>query len=376
MAKKEKVIVKGFGLISFLLAILMFALAVYGNNILTFSDGKLETLDANNIFGVSMELVASEGYLETVFNSESVEMKLIFGVMFIFVEALISIIVLIKLIVMFFGIFGFIGKKDAKVVAKKLSKYTKNALGAVAIQIFGMLLYSADDGIIPEEFNSFTLLAGIAFAVMYILVRLYRWFIASKRPILDCVFDVLKDGIYIAALIILFSFVDVAFLSEFTKIQSYFNVELVDGVMSDAMVSTITGICVSIFQFFIITSLMRKTLRLLPFNNYKSSAYGKLRFGYVSYFIITTIMCALSLCIGDLIAGSFDTANIVSLILDVVVMVLPQLLAMVAVLVAALVEEETPVFAYPLSKVPVAQVEAQAEEQGDVVSETKESDIE
>lgn len=356
MAKKQKILVKGFGLISFVISIALFVLALFGNTVLNATD--------NNIFGVSMELVSSEGYLETVFNSENPEINTIFGIMFIFIQAIISVILLIKLIVMFFGIFGFIGKKDAKVVAKKLSKYTKNALGAVAIQIFAMLLYSADDGVIPESLSTLMIYAGVAFGVMYVLVRFYRWFIASKRPILDCVFDVIKDLVYVGALIILISFVDIAFLSNFKLIQTYFNIDVVDGVLTDAMISTIVGIAVSMFQFFVITSLMRKTLRLLPFNNYKRTCYGKLRGGYIAYFIITTIMSILSLIMGDLIAGAFDTANIVALILDVLVMILPQLLAMVAVCVAGLIEEEKTEFAYPIKT--LAKLEAQAQTETEV----------
>ena len=369
MAKKEKVIVKGFGLISFVIALALYVLFNFASGLLT--------AEGNSIFGFSFkfleEIAKDPEIMEGMFDSESMGPHVIFGLMFILVEVILLIILAIKTLTLFIGLLGFIGKKDAKVVAKKLSNYTKSALAGVAIVIFGLLLFAADDGVLSKDFGSLTLYAGIAFAVMYILVRFYRWFIASKRPILDCVFDVVRDVIFVGSLIILISFVNVGFLGGFTKIQSYFNVELVEGVMRDEMIATIMSMCVGVFQFFIITSLMRKTLRLLPFNNYKRSVYGKLKGGYIAYFIITLIMGALSLVMGDLIAGTFDTANILSLVLDLLVMVLPQLLAMVAVIVAGSIEEENIAFAYPLSKVQPA---TQPEETGEVVAETAESDIE
>ena len=115
------------------------------------------------------------------------------------------------------------------------------------------------------------------------------------------------------------------------------------------MIASIMSMCVSVFQFFILTSLMRKTLRLLPFNNYKRSAYGKLKGGFIANFVIAVIMSILALIMGDLIAGTFDAANILPLALDLLLMVLPQLLAMVAVCVADSIEEEKPEFAYPLA---------------------------
>ncbi len=360
MAKKQKILVKGFGLICLAIAIVLFVLFNYASNLIA--------AKGNSIFGFSfemlLEIAENPEIIEDMFNSDNMGPHVIFGLMLIIVELIIALILAFKTIFLFFGLFGFIGKKDAKVVAKKIANYTKGALGGVAISIFALILFACDDGVLPAGFNDLILYAGIAFGVMYVLVRLYRWVIASKRPILDCVFDVLKDGIYIGSLIILISLIRVDFLSDLNLVQTYFYVDVVEGVMQDQMIATIMAMGIAIFQFFIITSLMRKTLRLLPFNNYKRTCYGKLRTGYIVYFIFTLLLSALSVVLGDLIAGTFNTADIVSIVLDVLVMVLPQLLVMVAVCVAGLIEEEKPEFAYPLSTVKKLQdIEEQAETQ-------------
>ena len=349
MAKKqkaEKVIVKGFGLISFVIAVALFVLFNYASNLLI--------AQGNSIFGFSFELLQEIAekpeIVEGMFNADNMGPHVVFGLMFIILELILAIILAIKTITLFFGLFGFIGKKDAKVVAKKLSKYAKSALAGVAIVIFGLLLFAADDGNLSKDFGDLTLYAGIAFGVLYVLVRFYRWFIASKRPILDSVFEVVKDVVYIGSLIILISFIEIGFLGEFKTIQTITNTHVIDGgIIQDQMIASIMSMCVSVFQFFIITSMMRKTLRLLPFNNYKRTAYGKLKGGFIAYFIITLIMSVLALIMGDLIAGTFDAANILPLALDLLLMILPQLLAMVAVIVADSIEEEKPEFAYPLA---------------------------
>ena len=361
MAKKEKVLVKGFGLISFVIAVALFVLFNFASGLLS--------ADGNEVFGFSFALLKdiaeTPEIVEVMFDSDSMGPHVIFGFMFIFLELILVIILAFKTIFLFFGLFGFIGKKDAKVVAKKLAKYTKSALGGVATVIFGLLIFACDDGVLSEDFGTLTLYAGIAFGVMYVLVRFYRWFIASKRPILDCVFDVVKDLVFIGSLIILISFINVGFLADFKLIQTYFYVDVVEGIMQNQMIGVLMAMVVSVFQFFIITSIMRKTLRLLPFNNYKRSAYGKLKGGFIAYFVITVIMSILALVMGDIIAGTFDTANILPLVLDLIVMVLPQLLAMVAVCVACLIEEQDNKFAYPLStvaKLQAKELEEQAQQ--------------
>ncbi len=366
MAKKQKILVKGFGLISLAIAIVLFVLFNYASNLIL--------AKGNAIFGFSfdmlVEIAEKPEIIEGMFNADNMGPHVIFGLMLIIVELIIALILAFKTIFLFFGLFGFIGKKDAKVVAKKLAKYTKSALGGVATTIFALMLFACDDGVLPAGFNDVILYAGIAFGVMYVLVRLYRWVIASKRPILDCVFEVLKDGIYIGSLIILISLVRLDFLSDFNLIQTYFNVEVVEGVMQDQLIATLMAMGIAIFQFFIITSLMRKTLRLLPFNNYKRTCYGKLRGGYICYFIFTLLLSALSLVLGDLIANTFNTAEIVSIVLDVILMVLPQLLVMIAVCVAGLIEEEKPEFAYPIKT--LAKLEAQAQVEDEVKAEDAE----
>ena len=111
MAKKqkaEKVIVKGFGLVSFVIAVALFVLFNYASNLLI--------ANGNSIFGFSFELleeiIETPEIVEVMFDSESMGPHVIFGFMFIFLELILVIILAIKTIALFFGLLGFIGKKD------------------------------------------------------------------------------------------------------------------------------------------------------------------------------------------------------------------------------------------------------------------------
>lgn len=325
--KKEKVIIKGLGLVSFVIALVLFIVACWGNSIFTNED--------NAILGLTMNDVAK---LLEDFENISPDFKTILSIIFVFICAIISIILMIKFIGLFFGLLGFIGKKDAYVVAKKLSKYAKNALGAMAIEIFGMLIYALDDGVLGQDATTFMIVVGVIFAVLYLLVRFYRWFIVEKHEIADIVFAVLKDGIYIASLIFLFSFINLKTLPLILEVQTYFN--LGDEAFMINLISTsIMDLVLNVITFLILTSLMRKMIRFLPFNNYKKNVYSKINGGYIALFVFAILFSVMGVVVMPIINSTFDMANIVPTVIGVVLDILPYLLVMIAVCLLGSVED-------------------------------------
>lgn len=369
MAKQsEKIVIKSINLFSLLIAVVLFALAIYGNTILNAAD--------NNIFGYNAAFLTNPDNITAMFSdAESIEIKGVFALIGIAIVSVVSLIISIKLIFLFFGLFGFLGKKDSAVVARKLSKFAKNALGTLALEIFGLIVFAIDDGIFTESASSLFVIVGIVFAVLYLLVRYYRWFVSAERPLLDCLFEFLKDLIYIFAIVILLSLFDVAIFENVLKIQTYFGVEANNGILYDKTVKAIISCITPVFEFFILTSLMRKTLRLMPFNNYKRDAYSKLRAGYITLFVFVVLFAIVDAIMVNIISGSFDGINYVSLVINIILSVLPTLFVMVAVCVASLIDnEKRPEFAYPIKKLQALEEQAQLEESD--ATETEVSDEE
>lgn len=349
--KKEKVMIKGLGFVSFAIALVLFIVACWGNSI--FNN------ESNAILGITMNDVAK--LLEDIENITP-DFKTILSIIFVFFCAIVSIILTIKFIGLFFGLLGFIGKKDSYVVAKKLSKYAKNALGAMAIEIFGMLLYALDDGVIGKDATTFMIVVGVIFAVLYILVRFYRWFIVEKREIADIIFALLKDGIYIASLLFLFSFINLKTLPLILEIQTYFNLGD-EAFMINLISSSIMDLVLNVITFLILTSLMRKTVRLLPFNNYKRDVYSKLNGGYITLFVFATLFSVMGVVVMPIINATFDSANIVPTVISVVLDVIPYLFVMVATCLLGAVEDfHSTEIKLKLPEVKVVDVETSAEE--------------
>ena len=365
--KASKIVVKSLNFVAFLISVALFALVLYGNSIIN--------LPEHNIFGMDVAFVSDPTNLEAMFaDFDALEVKSIFGLFGIFIIAFLSVIILIKLIFNFFGVLGFLGNRDASVTAAKLSKFAKSTLGSLAVQITMLLIFSADDGVIAEPVSQFMLIVGVTFAVLYLLVRLYRWFISAKKPILDCLFDFLKDAIFVGSLIVLMSLTNMAFLDNVVRLQIYQGVDTVDGIMADTSIRIIIGAITSFIKFLILTSLMRKTLRLLPFNNYKRDAYGKLRGGYIALFVLVLLLEICALIMPNIINNNFAGLDYLALALELLLTVLPILLVMVAVCVAGLIEEKKPEFAYPIKTMKKLEEKAQAEAQAELEAELNEDE--
>ena len=324
MAKKQKrevVRIKWMGLACFGIALALYALAIWGSNIL---------MDPNlNIFGYTIEHFSNPDNIVVVFE-DAITIRIIsfFSIMFI---SILSLFASLKLIFMFFNILGFIGRKDAYKTAKKFSKFVKRAFAAIGLEITAILFFSFDDGTFTKDSITFFIVVGIAFAVLYIGTRAYRWFLVEKTPLLDALFIFIKDALYIGCLVFMASLMDKTLLTTTMSLETLFNLPDSSHMLANLPFVRLMEIVISFILFFVVTSLMRKTLRYFTLNNYKKSAYKKYLGGYITLFIFVLIFETLKEILYPLVVvQDFASIDVVS----VVFIVLPKLIPYFAVILA------------------------------------------
>ncbi len=332
MAKKlvpaEKVVDKKVNLVSMLIAIVLFGIAAFGYTATTAPD--LDVLGVK--FAISADEVTAmfEGY---VFARDIV------GLVFVFICLLMQLVALIRLVIMFFKLFGFLGKKDVNVMKKKLSKFGKSAFGVMALEITVLVIASYDNGVFSQNATTFMVLAGILFFALYALVRFYRWFVLEKRYWLDCLFEVLKDALFIACPIFLLSLFDARFLGTFgEKLFTMYGRLEAEFISKTAITEVISG-AATIILMFMTHGLMRKTMKTMVFNNYKRSAYD-IKGKYIALFVISFLFAAGIGAIPMINASGFNTDALVPMLLSALLTTLPYLLAMVGICVCSGVEEQ------------------------------------
>lgn len=334
MAKKkiavsaEKVIDKKVNLASLVIAVLLFAVAAFG-----YSAVNNPNLD---ILGLTF---STAGEQITEMFAGYVLVRDVIALVLVLICMILQIVILIKLIVQFFKLFGFLGKKDVNVMKTKLSKYAKAVFGTIGLELTILIITSYDNGVLPPNASTLMILAGVLFFALYGLTRYYRWFVLEKRYWLDCLFEGLKDALFIACPIFLLSLIDSRFLGAFGDVLFTMYGNMTSEFITATAISNVMNGAASILLMFITLGLMRKTMKLMVFNNYKKSAYD-VKGRYIALFVIAFLFATFGGVTGMVNSGGFATDMLVSTLLSAVVTALPYLFAMVGICVASGVNEK------------------------------------
>ena len=326
--KTEKVVDKRVNLVSLLIAVVLFAVAAFGYSTTGSAD-----LD---ILGIKFATVAEqmtgmfEGY---------VFVRDVIGLVFVLICSIFQIIVLIKLIVQFFKLFGFLGKKDVNVMKKKLANYAKAVFSTIGLELTILIIASYDNGALSTNASTLMILTGVLFFVIYGLTRYYRWFVQEKRYWLDCLFEGLKDALFIAGPIFLLSLIDGRFLGTLGEdlFKAYGRLGT-DFITISAISGIMNGVATIIYMF-ITLGLMRKVLKLMPFNNYKKSAYDT-KGRYIALFVLSVLFSASMAVTASVNNGNISGDAIVPALLPALLTTLPYLFAMVGICVASGINEK------------------------------------
>ena len=326
--KTEKVVDKRVNLVSLLIAVVLFAVAAFGYSTTGSAD-----LD---ILGIKFATVAEqmtgmfEGY---------VFVRDVIGLVFVLICSIFQIIVLIKLIVQFFKLFGFLGKKDVNVMKKKLANYAKAVFSTIGLELTILIIASYDNGALSTNASTLMILTGVLFFVIYGLTRYYRWFVQEKRYWLDCLFEGLKDALFIAGPIFLLSLIDSRFLGTLGEdlFKAYGKLST-DFITISAISGIMNGVATIIYMF-ITLGLMRKVLKLMPFNNYKKSAYDT-KGRYIALFVLSVLFSASMAVTASVNNGNISGDAIVPALLPALLTTLPYLFAMVGICVASGINEK------------------------------------
>lgn len=326
--KTEKVVDKRVNLVSLLIAVVLFAVAVFGYSTTGSAD-----LD---ILGIKFATVAEQ--MTEMFEGY-VFVRDVIGLVFVLICSIFQIIVLIKLIVQFFKLFGFLGKKDVNVMKKKLANYAKAVFSTIGLELTILIIASYDNGALSTNASTLMILTGVLFFVIYGLTRYYRWFVQEKRYWLDCLFEGLKDALFIAGPIFLLSLIDGRFLGTLGEdlFKAYGRLGT-DFITISAISGIMNGVATIIYMF-ITLGLMRKVLKLMPFNNYKKSAYDT-KGRYIALFVLSVLFSASMAVTASVNNGNISGDAIVPALLPALLTTLPYLLAMVGICVASGINEK------------------------------------
>ncbi|MBR5439872.1 MAG: hypothetical protein IKV61_06650 [Clostridia bacterium] len=332
MAKKQKrevVRIKWMGLACFGITVVLYALAIWGSN--------LVGATTNNIFGYTIEHFSNPDNIAAVFE-DAIMVRIIsfFAIMFI---SVLSLLASFKLIFMFFNILGFIGKKDAYKTAKKFSKFVKRAFAAVGLEITALIFFSLDDGVFAKDVTTFFTVVGIAFAVLYLGTRAYRWLLVERMPLADMIFILIKDVMFVGCLIFMASLIDTRLLTNIVLLETMFNLPQTSSTLAEMPYLQLMDVIIGFIQFLVVTSLIRNTLRRFTLNNYKKPAYKKHISAYITLFIFVTIFAALKEILYPIIVSQ-NTAGIdvVATILAVLPTIIPYFAVILAIAFAGAVE--------------------------------------
>lgn len=285
MAKKkkaEKIVVKKINIGCLLLALVLTVVAVWGSTVISSPE-----LDFAGV-----DLSINEEMLIDIF--ENSQITYIPGLAVLMICAVMSIIVYINILRLVFGWFGFIGKKDSRKMAKKLAKHAKIAFGTMGLEISVLLYAGLDDGVFAGQSIVFFVAVGALMLLTYLIVRYYRWFVVEKGEVKDYVFPFVRDLVYLASPIVLFASVCDNFIGNFkTSLLNMMGVQDMQGFVGFSLLEELFVSIFGLFIMFGIVAVMRKTLKFMPFNNYKKTAYKQVNGKYVSLVILPLLIAAL-----------------------------------------------------------------------------------
>lgn len=326
--KAEKVVDTRVNLVSLAIAVVLFAVAAFGYS---------ATLNPElAILGISFSIDATQ--ITELFEGY-VLVRDIIGFVFVLICAIFQLIALIKLIVQFFKLFGFFGKKDVNVMKTKLSKYAKAVFGTIGLELTILIIASYDNGVLSPNASTLMILTGVLFFGLYGLTRYYRWFVQEKRYWLDCLFEGLKDALFIAGPIFLLTLIDNRFLGTLGEdLFKAYGMLSTDFITMSAVSGIMNGVATIIYMF-ITLALMRKVLKLMPFNNYKKSAYDT-KGRYITLFVFSVLFAVFTGITGSINNGVLNTDALVPALIPALLAALPYLFAMIGICVAGGINEK------------------------------------
>lgn len=326
--KTEKVVDKKVNLVSLAIAVVLFAVAAFGYS--TTLNPELEILGIPFAIDATQITKMFEGYIFV---------RDIIGLVFVLICAIFQIIALIKLIVQFFKLFGFLGKKDVNVMKAKLANYAKAVFGTIGLELTILIIASYDNGALSPNASTLMILTGVLFFALYGLIRYYRWFVEEKRYWLDCLFEGLKDALFIAGPIFLLTLIDGRFLGTFGEDLFKAYGHLGTDFITISAVSDIMNGAATIIYMFITLGLMRKVLKLMAFNNYKKSAYDT-KGRYIALFVLSVLFGASMAITSAVNNGNINGDAIVPALIPALLASLPYLFAMVGICIASSINEK------------------------------------
>ena len=326
--KTEKVVDKKVNLVSLAIAVVLFAVAAFGYS---------TTLNPElAILGISFSIDATQ--ITELFEGY-VLVRDIIGFVFVLICAIFQLIALIKLIVQFFKLFGFLGKKDVNVMKTKLSKYAKAVFGTIGLELTILIIASYDNGVLSPNASTLMILTGVLFFGLYGLTRYYRWFVQEKRYWLDCLFEGLKDALFIAGPIFLLTLIDNRFLGTLGEdLFKAYGMLSTDFITMSAISGIMNGVATIVYMF-ITLGLMRKVLKLMAFNNYKKSAYDT-KGRYIALFVLSVLFGASMAITSAVNNGNINGDAIVPALIPALLAALPYLFAMVGICIASSINEK------------------------------------
>ncbi len=363
MAKKkvavtaEKVVDKKVNLVSLAIAVVLFAVAAFGYS--TIINPELA------ILGIKFSITADE---ITEMFAGYIFVRDVIGFVFVLICAIFQIIVLIKLIVQFIKLFGFFGKKDVNVMKTKLANYAKAVFSTIGLELTILIIASYDNGVLSPNASTLMILTGVLFFALYGLTRYYRWFVQEKRYWLDCLFEGLKDALFIAGPIFLLSLIDARFLGKFGDLLFTMYGNMSSEFITATAVSGVMNGAANIIYMFITLALMRKTLKLMAFNNYKKSAYDT-KGRYIALFVISVLFAASSAITSAVNSDGINTNAIVPALIPALLTTLPYLFAMVGICIGCSINEKE------TAKVEYIEVDDEDEEAEEVAVEEPAAEI-
>ena len=287
MAKhSEKVYVKKINV-----ACLLFALALVILSVFAYS-----TLSSNlEVNGVDLEYITDlTSNPEALGEYLSANTGVVLGFVVLLVSSVASIVALINVIRLVVGWFGFIGKKDSRRMAKKLAKHAKIAFGTTGLILATEVILCTSKGVIAENVKTLAIVTGVAFAIAYLLVRYYRWFVVEKVSYKSYVFVLIRDAICIALPIILLSFVSLTAVKDgMDAMNSFTSAASSQRRLADVMGKFIMAL-VDLFILIGAFGIVKKILKLMPFDNYKKKATQAASGKYIPLIIISLFLIAAS----------------------------------------------------------------------------------
>ncbi len=310
-------------------------------------------------FGIKMlEDIELDMIPDMIEADPSIVIKMIFFV----VVAIMQFIALINVIRLVIGWFGFIGKKDSRKMAKKLSKHAKITFGTLA-SIFIIHMYTSfDNGVFTEDAKKLFVITFIAAGILYVATRYYRWFVVEKESYKYYTFILIRDAMFVGLCIMIYSlFVSPTVIGDL--LNNFSNmIPAMDSensvIMSNALLAFFDSV-IALVLFFFVTGVFKVALKYLPFDNYKRPAYKRVGGKFITISIFTLLLLAARAATVVLIGneGSFDSTLFVDTLLENLDLFVKMVLLAIGIHVLGIVDSDD-----ELGEVKVAAPKAEAEE--------------